>query len=172
MQAAAPLGSTEVLVGELHRQKEDATYTAAALFLWLHTLRFVEAAGTAAQIVLAALAGWKVLAQGDGRLAAILALLATIIPAVLKALKVDEHLKQVKAAAAEFSAIRDGSRRAARLGPSLPYAKFAPMAQALFERRDAARRNQADAPDIFFWLARRRVARGIFEYDYAKQQDG
>ena len=84
----APSDPATALVLALRDQAENAKYTAASLYLWLHTLNAISVIFTAAQVILAALAGWKVLARQDEYFAAICGLGAAIL---LRALHVGDH---------------------------------------------------------------------------------
>lgn len=157
--------ATDILARDLQRQSENATYTAAAQYLWMHALRLVRGLLIAAQVILFAVASWQFLKENEPTLAAILALLANIPAALLKGFNIGDTLRSTKAAAAEWSAIRDDSRRAAELGPTMLPGDFAAEAKALFQRADAARREQSDAPHLFFLLTRGAVAKGTYKHE-------
>lgn len=158
--------SSEQLALALKDQAENAKYTAVALYLWVHILNFVSVLFTVAQVVLGALAGWKVLAREDEYFAAICGLGAAILPALLKALRASDHVIKAKAAAAEYTALRDRFERAANIDVGRPFAEFSAVAQPLFDRMDKARREHDAAPEPVFWLAQFKVKLGHLDHDH------
>lgn len=157
---------SEQLALALKDQAENARYTAVGLYLWVHFLNFLTVVFTMAQVVLGGLAGWKVLAREDVYLAAVCGLGAAILPALLKALRVSDHATKAKAAAAEYTALRDRFERAASIDVARPFAEFSTVAQPLFDRMDKARREHDAAPEPFFWLAQLKVKLGHMDHDH------
>ncbi len=162
----APADPTAALVLALKDQAENARYTAVSLYLWLHTLNAVTVIFTAAQVTLAALAGWKVLAHEDAYVAAVCGLGAALLPALLKALGVSDHATKAKAAAAEYTALRDRFTRMAEIDSARPFNEFSALATPLFDQMDKARREHDAPPEFIFLLARGKIRRGHMDYDH------
>jgi len=127
---------------------------------------FVTVIFTMAQVVLGGLAARKVLAREDVYLAAVCGLGAAILPALLKALRVSDHATKAKAAAAEYTALRDRFERAASIDVARPFGEFSGVAQPLFDRMDKARREHDPPPEPIFWLARLKVKLGHMNHDH------
>ena len=157
---------TAVLTLSLRDQAENAKYTAAALYLWVHVLNGVQVVFTTAQVVLGGLAGWKVLAREDEFFAAICGLGAALIPALVKALKISEIKAAAQEGAAEYTALRDRFTRCADIGEGRPFAEVTAVAEPLFDRMDLARRTYAPAPEPIFWIARWKVRSGHLDHDH------
>lgn len=162
----APPDPTAALALALRDQAENAKYSAAALYLWVHVLNGVLVVFTAAQIILAALAGWKVLVREDEFIAAVFGLGAAILPALSKALKVSEIKAAAQGGAAEYTALRDRFTRCADIDGARPFAEFSAVAAPLFDRMDLARTTHAPAPEFIFWLARWKVRSGHLDHDH------
>ena len=156
---------TAALILALKVQAENARYTAVSIYLWVHTLNAITVLFNVAQVVLAALAGWKVLTREDEYVAAVCGLSATSLPALLKTLGVSDHATKAKAAAAEYTALRDRFTRAAEIDSARPFNEFSALAAPIFDRMDKARREYDAAPELFFLLARRKVRRGHMDHD-------
>lgn len=156
----------EALQLALRDQAENAKYTAASLYLWVHILNAVSVLLTTVQMVLAALAGWKVLVREDEFFAAVCGLGAALIPALMRALKVAEVKKAAQDAAAEYTALRDRFDRCAEIDSALPFGEFSAKADPLFDRMDVARRDRAPAPEFVFWMARAKIRSGHLNHDH------
>lgn len=165
-----PAAPAEELVHELRRQEENCAYSAASLYLWFKCLRSLKAAALTLQVVFGALATWKVLVKDYELLTAVFALLAAVISPLLSATKMTNEIAAAKAAATEFTALRDRFRRAALVDSQKPFDAFGALAEPLFERMDKARAASTAPPELFFWLASRKVRKGHFKHDYDQQR--
>jgi small-conductance mechanosensitive channel len=162
--------ATAELVHELRRQEENCSYSAASLYLWFKFLRMFKACALTLQVVLGALATWKVLTKDYTLLTAVFALGASVIAPLLSAMKVSDEIAAAKAAAGEFTALRDRFRRAALVDSQKPFDEFESVVNELFDRMDKARMDSTAPPEPFFWLAQRKTRSGHFEHDYDQQR--
>ena len=83
---------TKALADECERQFENCRDTAVSFITWLKVLRWVRIFFVAAPIVSGALATWKLLADATIP-AAIFTLLATVLPPLYRAVKLDDAIK-------------------------------------------------------------------------------
>lgn len=157
------------LVHELRRQEENCSYSAASLYLWVKFLRGLKAILLTAQVIFGALAAWKVLAKDYHVVTAVFALLAGIIAPLLSATKISGEITAAKAAADNFTNLRDRFRRAALVDVHKPFSAFEGGANVLFDRMDKVRAASPTAPELFFALARRKIRKGHFKHDYDEE---
>jgi hypothetical protein len=155
---------TQELAAECERQFENCRDTAVSFILWLKVLRWVRVFFVASPIVFGALATWKVLADAPIP-AAIFTLLATVLPPVYRAIKLDDTIKDYETLAGEFTNLRDRFRQAKLMGSQKPYPQFEAEVQALMPRLEKARSRALAAPDRYFRNARKKIVAGDYTHD-------
>lgn len=154
------------IVKEALRQSESCLWTSTMLFTWLRRVRFQRQVFVAAPIVLGALAGFAVLKEvAPTWVIAILALLASLFPALADALKIETSVDEISRVAAEYKALQDRFRRLARI-TALGDVDDAEKALAeLMDRMDVARSTSLTPPQSYFDAARKQIEGG--HYDFA-----
>ena len=91
----------------------NCEYTALGFTIWLRTLRWRRTASMVLPVIFGALATWQIVTQYLPWLAAVLTLLATVVPLVYRASKTD-------AAIAQFTKLAGTSRICATASGNLP----------------------------------------------------
>ncbi|WP_189521680.1 MULTISPECIES: SLATT domain-containing protein [unclassified Mesorhizobium] len=163
MGAKARGARARAVAVECRRQEESCLYTSTSLFIWLRFARLWNWFFILTPVVLASVAGIAVFKE-DAWLAAGLAFLTGIVPALREALKLDIHVEQIKSLAAEFKALQDAFRRVA-----LVYAPTDPDAaekrlEALMDRLDAARSGSVTIPEWAFKRAQVKISAGHYDF--------
>jgi hypothetical protein len=130
----------------------------------LKWLRWVCVFFVASPIVCGGLATWQVLADAPIA-AAIFTLLATVLPPVYSAIKLDDTIKDYETLAGEFTNLRDRFRQAMLIGSQMPYPQFEAEVQALMPRLEKARSRALAPPDRYFRKARKKIVAGDYTHD-------
>ena len=159
------------IVKEALRQTESCLWTSTILFTWLRRVRIQRQIFVAAPIVFGALASFAVLKDiAPTWVIAVLALLASLFPALADAFKIQTSVDEVTRLAAEFKALQDRFRRLARI-TSLGDVTEAEKALAeLMDRMDVARSTSLTPPQSYFEAARKQIESG--HYDFAVDHPG
>jgi hypothetical protein len=148
---------------ECRRQEESCLYTSTSLYIWLRFARMWNWFFILTPVILASLAGVAFF-KDDPWLAAILTFLTGIVPALREALKLDIHVEQIKALAAEFKALQDAFRRVALVySPTDPDGAEKRL-EALMDRLDAARAGSVTIPEWAFKRAQVKIAAGHYDF--------
>jgi len=158
---------TENLVDECKRQEESCLYTSVTLFEWLKSMRFWRAVFVVAPIVFGSIATWSLLTEEPAYkwVTGISALLASIAPAVYKALDLDVSLGVIADHAHKFKILQDRFRQAGRIGALGDHDDFKDQFYALMVRMDEARSSSLTPPERFFKKAQKKIGAG--HYDFA-----
>jgi hypothetical protein len=133
--------------------------TAVSFTIWLRALRWTRTFYLVGPVVFGALATWQVLA-GLPVLAAIFTLLATAIPPVYRASRIDAAIEDYETLAGEFTNLRDRFRQAASISSKKSFAEFEAETKPLMERLEKARGRTLTPPDWYFKRALRKIAAG------------
>lgn len=154
------------IVKEALRQSESCLWTSTVLYTWLRRVRFQRRVFVAAPIVLGSLAGFTVLKElAPTWVIAILALLASLFPALADALKIETSVDEISRLAAEYKALQDRFRRLARI-TALDNVDEAEKGLAeMMDRMDVARSTSITPPQSYFDEARKQIEGG--HYDFA-----
>lgn len=136
---------TEQLVAECERQVENCRDTAVSFIIWLRFLRYVKVFFTVSPIVCGALATWQVLSS-QPTLAAVFTLLATVLPPVYEAIKLDDVIRKYETAAGEFTNLRDRFRQAKLVSSRKPFAEFSTDFEELMDRLEKVRATSLAPP--------------------------
>ena len=155
---------TKELADECERQFENCRDTAVSFIMWLKALRAIRVFFVAAPIIFGALATWKILVEAT-TLAAIFTLLATVLPPVYRAIKLDETIKDYELLAGEFTNLRDRFRQAMLIGSQKPFSQFEAEVQTLLPRLEKARSRALAPPDRYFRKARKKIVSGDYTHD-------
>jgi hypothetical protein len=158
-------GPKEELIIECNRQSENCSYTSASFTIWLRFLKVFRTFSMTSPIIFGALATWKVVSQTSPIWGAIFTLLATVIPPVYRAMKVDASIEEYTTATGEFTNLRDRFRQAALISSHKPFPEFDADAKPLLDRLEKARRRALTPPEWSFWLARRKHRDGHYKHD-------
>lgn len=157
---------TSALIDECERQSENCGYTATSFIIWLRLLRWIRTACLVAPIIFGAIATWKIVAQSAPTWTAVFALLATVIPPVYRAAKLDQAITDYEALAGEFTNLRDRFRQLATIASQQPFPEFEAEAKPIFSRLEKARGRVLAPPDWTFRLAQRKHKAGHYRHDY------
>jgi hypothetical protein len=160
---------TESLISECRKAEESCLYTSLSFLIWLRHLRIIRIALNAGAVICAALAGWKALANQYEMAMAVFALLAALLPQIQRVTGLDTTIAQIAGLAGEFKNLQDHFRRAANVTALSSFEKFETDAKSLFGRLDKARAPSVTPPEIYFWLAQRKIRKGDYEFDCVQQ---
>jgi hypothetical protein len=160
----------EALIAECRKAEESCLYTSVTFIIWLRFLRSVRILLNASAVICGALAGWKALSHDYEMAMAVFALLAALLPQIQRVIGLDATINQVAGLAAEFKNLQDHFRRAANVFSQSAFEKFESDTKALFNRLDKARIPCITPPEIFFWLARRKIQKGHYHFDCDEAQ--
>ncbi|HMI85623.1 MAG TPA: hypothetical protein VK550_16110 [Polyangiaceae bacterium] len=160
---------TEELVLECKRQFENCLYTSTALHIWLRSKRGGRIFLIAAPLVLGAFSTWKLMTESSLQevrlLASACALLAGVVPSIYAALKLDEDLKEMKEAAAEFTNLRDRFRQTAAIWSKKPFGEFEAEFLRWMGEMDKTRSRALTPPEWAFKRAQKKVQSGDYDFD-------
>ena len=157
---------TQNLIDECKRQEDSCLYTSTTLFEWLKSLRIWKTAFIVGPIILGAVATWSLLTKQTGYewLTGTCALLAGIIPAVYKALNLDESLTAIAQHAHQFKILQDRFRQAWRVTAIGSADDFKKEFEDLMVRMDAVRSSSLTVPERFFKKAREKINDGHYNF--------
>jgi hypothetical protein len=156
---------TSALIDECGRQSENCAYTSTSFIIWLRLLRWVRTICVISPVVFGAIATWKIIAQSSPIWTAVFALLATVIPPVYRASKLDQTIGDYETLAGEFANLRDRFRQLARISSHKPFDDFKSETNPIFERLENARSRALAPPEWTFKQARRKHKAGHYNHD-------
>lgn len=155
------------IVKECRRQEESCEYTGAGLYTWQKRAQCWKNVFIVAPILLGSTASSQILVGGNASwsnyIAAGLALVAGFFPAVFEALGMDMRVREIGAAAGEFTNLRDRFRQLANRGAHMPGDELSSAFDELMNRMDAARATAPPLPESFFEKGRKKIKRGDYE---------
>lgn len=156
---------TKAIAEEARRQEESCLYTSTSLFLWLRQIRTTNTIFVVVPIVFGALAGFSVLKDiFPAWVTAILALLASLFPALASGLKIQTSVKEVAASAASFKALQDRFRQVATISIYAGKELAEKELRDLMDRLDLARSASITPPERFFKKAQKKIASGDYSF--------
>lgn len=156
---------------EAMRQSESALYTSTAMYIWLREAKLWNRLFILTPVVLGAAAGITFFQDPNNALwASLLAILTGLVPAIRDALRLDIHLDQIKALAAEFKALQDAFRQVAKITVNESVPEAHRRLDALMEQLGRARAHSVTIPERIFKEAKKKVASG--DYDFAVDNGG
>jgi len=100
------------------------------------------------------------------------AVLATTLPLIYRATKLDDTIRKYERRAGQFTNLRDDFRRIAEIGVHKDFAAFDKDSKPLFTRLRKAREPMLAPPEWCFAIAQRKILRGHYHHDYDKQMEG
>jgi hypothetical protein len=157
------------IVKECARQEESCRYTAAGLYLWQKNARRTKNIFVAAPIILGGLASSHILADlpepWTRYVAALFAVLAGFFPAIFVALGLDMRVREIGAAAGEFTNLRDRFRQLGNIGADMDFCELNPIFEQLMDRMDAIRKAAPPLPEAFFNKGRQKITAGHYDFD-------
>jgi hypothetical protein len=156
---------TQQWVHEARRQEENCSYTAVAFTIYLRRVRWHQGFCAIAPIVFGALATWRFL-EGEPVVGAVCTLLATVIPPVCRAWRLDKRIDDYSVMAGEFTNLRDRFRQAALVTSKRSLAELDTEMRALMDRLEKARSHPLTPPDRCFRSARKKIKAGHYDHDY------
>jgi hypothetical protein len=155
---------SEIAVEAL-RQMENCLYTSTMLYMWLRRVRLQSKLVTLAPILLTALAGFGYLKELLPAWAvALIALLATLIPSLAKALDIQTHVQALQAAASEYKSLQDRFRRLARITALSDADRAEDELTQLMDRMDTVRATSITPPERYFQRAQTKIKRGDYDF--------
>jgi hypothetical protein len=154
------------LVDECERQFENCGYTSTSFIIWLRLLRWVRTFCLIAPVAAGAIATWKIVAQSSPIWTAVFALLATVIPLVYRASKLDETISEYQLLAGEFTNLRDRFRQLAKISSQKSFAEFEAELKLVLLRLEKARNRCLAPPDWTFRSAQKKHKSGHYKHDY------
>jgi len=162
-------GRRRAIIVECRRQEESCLYTSTTLYIWLRRVRRQKQFFVAAPIVIGGFAGLSILQEwGLEWVMAVLAIIASLFPALADALKFETSVDEISRLAAEFKALQDRFRRTATI-TALGDVQAAEDALAeLMDRMDIARSSSITPPESAFKEAQGKIAEG--HYDFSVDQ--
>lgn len=143
------------------------------MYIWLREAKIWNRVFILTPVILGAAAGITFFQDPKNALyASLLALLTGLVPAVRDALRLDIHLDQIKALAAEFKALQDAFRQVGRItvDESIPEAHR--RLDALMEQLGRARSHSVTIPERIFRKAQEKIASGDYSFTVDKQVEG
>jgi hypothetical protein len=163
---------TRAIIAECRRQEESCLYTSTTLYIWLRRVRRQKQFFVAAPIVIGGFAGLSILQDwGLEWVMAVLAIIASLFPALADALKFETSVDEISRLAAEFKALQDRFRRAATITASSdPQAAEDALAE-LMDRMDIARSSSITPPESTFKEAQRKIAKGDYDFSVDRPPD-
>lgn len=161
---------TSALIDECERQFENCSDTSTSFIIWLRFLRWMRTICLVAPVVFGAIATWKIVAQNSPIWTAVFALLATVVPPVYQASKLDQTIADYETLAGEFTNLRDQFRQLAKIASQKPFPKFEAESKAIFRRLEKARSRPLAPPEWTFRLAKRKNRAGDYRHDYDERK--
>src|SRR5215204_3337973 len=153
------------VVKECLRQSEACLWTSTMLYTWLRRVRFQQRVFVAAPIILGALASFTVLKEWAYTWTiAVMALLASLFPALADALKIQTSVDEISRLAAEYKALQDRFRRVARITALGDVDEAEAALAELMDRMDVARSSSITPPQRYFDAARKQIEGGHYEF--------
>jgi hypothetical protein len=157
----------EALITECRDEEESCLYTSTAFYIWLRWLKAARALLWAGGAIGSLLAASQILkGSADYRFTAALAALAgVLLPALVKALRLDAAIRDYTKAAGQFKNLQGEFRRLAAVWSYKEFPEFEQHARRAFIAMNEARKPSLTPPEICFRLARRKIRRGHYAPD-------
>lgn len=165
---------TQNLIAECRRQEESCLYMSTAIFEWLKSLRRWRVGFVVGPIILGGVANWSLLTNLPELkwVVGSCALLASLAPAVYKALDLDVSLGTLASSAHQFKVLQDRFRQAHSVTALGPFEEFKSKFDDLMDRMDAAREGSITAPERFFKKAQKKINSGDYRFSVDQNHDG
>jgi len=158
----------ERLIDECLRQEESCKYTSTIFYIWLRSIRFWKKALIVLPIIFGGLATWSILVDSGNTnlkfLAASFALLASLIPAIYEALKLDVDIGRVAESAAAFKHLQDRFRIAGNIFSCKSIEEFEKEVISLMDEQDSIRKHSLTPPERFFKATQKKIKSGDYDF--------
>lgn len=156
----------EAIVAECDRQRESCLYTSTTLYIWLRSVRRQRQFFIAAPLILGGIAGISVLKTefAPNWLIAVLAWLASALPALADALKIETNVNETARIAAEYKTLQDRFRRLGNITVLGDVGVAEQQLAELIDRLDIARSTSLTPPESAFKKAQRKIASGDYDF--------
>lgn len=153
------------LIAECKRQEESCLYTSTTLYIWLRQVRRQKQLFITAPIIIGGFAGLSILQEwGFEWVTAVLAVIASLFPALADALKIETSVDEISRLASEFKALQDRFRRNANITTLNDVQGAENVLAELMDRMDIARSSSITPPESAFEEARRKIAAGHYDF--------
>ena len=153
------------IIAECKRQEESCLYTSTTLYIWLRRVRLQKQIYVAAPIIIGGIAGVAILKQAlPDWVMAVLALLASLFPALADGLKIETSVDEITRLSAEFKALQDRFRRVANIGVLTDVNAAEEALAELMDRMDIARSVSITPPEWAFAEAKRKIDAGHYSF--------
>lgn len=150
---------------EALRQEENCLYTSTAMYRWLSTVRWQQRVVLVSPILLAAAASYSYSREVFPAWAlALVALFATLIPSIAKALDIETQVKELKDAAGEYKNLQDRFRQLANIGSVENIDAAEARLSELMDRLDAVRAKSLVVPQRHFESAQKKIKSGDYDF--------
>lgn len=169
-RAGDVISAHAALVKECEEQSRNSLYTSTSFFIWLRCLKAFRAIIWVLAVVCASAAASTAISEKEGLAAIVagLALLGVILPAAIKALKLDDTIAEYELVAASFKKSEGDLRRAAKVWSYKEFAEFEAISRSTFADLDEARKHSLTPPEWCFQAAQKKVQSGDYDPDKVK----
>ncbi|MCY4305561.1 MAG: hypothetical protein OXC62_12425 [Aestuariivita sp.] len=159
----------KALVKECLEQSRNALYTSTSFFIWLRCLKIIRnalwVAAAISGVAAASISSKPLLYENMNILVAALSLLAVVFPAIIKALRLEEAIKDYSIKALEFKNVEGALRRAANVWSNKPYEEFEKEAKIALEKLDIVREGSLTPPERCFKIAQKKIRSEDYDPD-------
>lgn len=156
----------EALVKECRFQAESCLYTSTAMYAWLESATFWNKLWNALPIALGALASFSFLADWLPALAAVLALIAGVLPSIYQKLGLKAHTNEILSQAGQYKNLENRFRQAAEIASLDEDSNALKMEFAsLMKRIEDVRARPLAVPEKHFQAGRKKVKDGRYSPD-------
>lgn len=161
------IGAHSALVRECTEQSRNTLYTSTTFFIWLRWLKALRAILWVLAVVCASAAASTAIAEKEGLAVVVagLALLGVILPAAIKALKLDDAILAYEDSAAKFKIAESDLRRVANVWSHKAYNEFESEARRAFDNLEIAWESSLTPPEWCFRLAQKKIQSGDYDPD-------
>lgn len=122
-------------------------------------MRWFRTAFLTLPVILGAVATWKIAEKAAPLGTAVCALLATTLPVIYRAMKLDDAIRKYERRAGQFTNLRDDFRRIAEIGINKNFPALEKDSKPLFARLRKAREPMLTPPEWCFALAQKKIQR-------------
>jgi hypothetical protein len=155
----------DAIIAECKRQEESCLYTSTMLYIWLRRIRWQNRVFVTAPIILGGIASLAVLKEWIPEWAiAVLALVASLFPALADAMKIQTGVDEVARSAADFKALQDRFRRVATITALSNVDAAEETLAELMDRMDVARSTSLTPPEWMYDEAKKKIERGDYSF--------
>lgn len=160
----------EALIKECKIQSESCQYTSVALLMWLQKIKVQNRILNALPIAIGAFASFGFLEQNYPGIAAFLALITGLLPAIYEKLELQAHTDEIFNQAGQFKNLDVRFRQAAEIislqGEDAIQSEFS----SLMRQLEDLRARPVIIPEKFFLKGREKIKAGHYEPDEKTQR--